>query len=191
MIFQSSSVSLRVALQDPVGEDELADVVQQPGGVDQLLLLLREAGRDRDLPRVARDRGGVARGHPVPQVERAQQRAQHPDLDRAGACGRSCLPRRSSSSARCSESSSWPSRYWKVNSTIPNSAIAARPIAVVEVGDADRQQRRGELRGKHRDQRASRTLARNERALHVARCRPAIIRKLSASASTKTPKTSR
>ena len=40
----------------------------------------------------------------------------------------SCLPRRSSSSARCSEIRSWPSRYWYVNRTIPNSAIAAIPI---------------------------------------------------------------
>ena len=120
---------LRVALQDAVREDELADVVQQAGGVDEVLLLLREAGRDRDLARVARDGGAVASGHAVPQVERAQQRREHPDLE-----GRellrarvSCLPRRSSSSARRSETSSWPSRYWKVNSTIPNSAIAAMP----------------------------------------------------------------
>ena len=72
---------LRVPLQDPVGEDELADVVQQAGRVGELLLLLGEPGGGGDLARVAGDRGAVARGHPVAQVERAQQRAQQRDLE--------------------------------------------------------------------------------------------------------------
>ena len=70
-----------VGLEDAVGKDELADVVQQRGDVDQLLFLAREAGPLGDLARVARHRGAVARGHPIAQVERAQQRAQHPDLE--------------------------------------------------------------------------------------------------------------
>ena len=72
---------LDVALEDPVGKHELADVVEQAGGVDQLLLGLREPGRRGDLARVARDRGAVARGHPVAQVERAQERAEQGDLE--------------------------------------------------------------------------------------------------------------
>src|SRR6478736_3125481 len=43
---------LHVSLQDAVGEDELADVVEQAGGVRELLLLLGCSGRRRDLPRV-------------------------------------------------------------------------------------------------------------------------------------------
>ena len=42
---------------------------------------LREAGALRDRPRVARDGGRVPGGHLVPQVEGAEQRAQHPDLE--------------------------------------------------------------------------------------------------------------
>ena len=70
-----------VGLEDAVGKDELADVVQQRGDVDQLLFLAREAGPLGDRPRVARHRGAVPRGHLVAQVERAQHRAQHPDLE--------------------------------------------------------------------------------------------------------------
>ena len=70
-----------VRLQDPVGEDELADVVEQRRDVDELLFLLREAGALGDRPRVAGDGGRVARGHLVPEVERAQQGAQHADLE--------------------------------------------------------------------------------------------------------------
>ena len=70
-----------VGLQDPVGEDELADVVQQRGDVDQLLILAREARFLGDRPRVPRHRRRVPGGHLVAQVERAQQRAQHPHLE--------------------------------------------------------------------------------------------------------------
>ena len=70
-----------VGLEDAVGEDELADVVQQRGDVDELLFLFREAGAVGDRPRVAGDRRRVAGGHLVPQVERAQQGAQHADLE--------------------------------------------------------------------------------------------------------------
>ena len=70
-----------VGLEDAVGKDELADVVQQRGDVDELLLLARVAGALGDRPRVAGDRGGVPGGHLVAQVERAQHRAQHPDLE--------------------------------------------------------------------------------------------------------------
>ena len=40
-----------------------------------------EPGRGGDLARVAGDGGAVARGHPVAQVERAQQRAEQRDLE--------------------------------------------------------------------------------------------------------------
>ena len=70
-----------VGLEDAVGKDELADVVQQRGDVDELLLAPRVAGPLGDRPRVAGDRGRVAGGHLVAQVERAQHRAQHPDLE--------------------------------------------------------------------------------------------------------------
>ena len=51
------------------------------GGVDQLLVLGREPGLGGDLARVAGDGGAVARGHPVAQVERAQQRGEQRDLE--------------------------------------------------------------------------------------------------------------
>ena len=68
-------------LQHVVRQDELADVVEQAGGVHQLLVLRREAAARRQLTRVARDRGAVARGHPVAEVERAEQRAEQRDLE--------------------------------------------------------------------------------------------------------------
>ena len=49
--------------------------------MDELLVLGREAGVGGDLARVAGDRGAVARGHPVAQVERAQQRREQRDLE--------------------------------------------------------------------------------------------------------------
>ena len=72
---------LDVALQDPVGEHELADVVEQAGRVHELLVGLRKPGRGGDLARVAGHGGAVAGGHPVAQVERPEQGAQQGDLE--------------------------------------------------------------------------------------------------------------
>ena len=70
----------RVGEQDLVAEGELADVVQQPGGVDDVLLLLAHPERRRHGARVAGDRRGVARGHPVAQRQRLDHRDQHAQL---------------------------------------------------------------------------------------------------------------
>ena len=72
---------LGVSLEDAVREDELADVVQQSRRVDEVLLSSEKTRRARDLLRVARNRGAVTRGHPVPQVEGVEQRAQQTDLE--------------------------------------------------------------------------------------------------------------
>ena len=56
--------------------------MQQRGGVDQVLLALVAAQHPRDLPRIAGDRGRVARGHRVAHRERLQHGRQHADLQR-------------------------------------------------------------------------------------------------------------
>ncbi len=70
-----------VGLEDAIREHELADVVQQAGGMGELLVALREACGRGDLARVAGDRGAVAGGRAVAQVERAEQRAEQRDLE--------------------------------------------------------------------------------------------------------------
>ena len=71
-----------VGEQHGVREDELADVVQQRGGVDQVLLALVAAQQPRDLAGIAGDRGRVARGHRIAHRERLQHGRQHADLQR-------------------------------------------------------------------------------------------------------------
>ena len=73
---------LAVGDEDRVGEDELADVVEQAGGVDQVLLALREPKQPRHLARVAGDGGGVPCGHRVAHRQRLEDRADEPDLER-------------------------------------------------------------------------------------------------------------
>ena len=68
--------------QDRVGERELADVVQQPGRVDEVLLVARAAVRLGERAGVARDGGGVAGGHAVAHRERVDHARQHPELQR-------------------------------------------------------------------------------------------------------------
>ena len=63
-----------LGVEDAVGQRELADVVQQPGGVDEVLLGLAAADLLRQRARVARDRGGVARGR-CGRAARASRRA--------------------------------------------------------------------------------------------------------------------
>ena len=111
-----------VGLEDAIGKDELADVVQQRCNMDQLLLLARVAGPLRDRTGVARHRGAVAGGHLVAQVQ-VRIALSIPTWKLAN-----CLLRRSSSSARCWESNSCPRRYWKVIKTTPKRAIADRPM---------------------------------------------------------------
>ena len=53
----------------------------RPARVGQLLVFLGRPARAASLPRVARDRGAVPRGHPVAKVEGAQERAEQRDLE--------------------------------------------------------------------------------------------------------------
>ncbi len=71
-----------LGVEDAVGQRELADVVQQPRRVDEILFGLVEAQLDGKLPRVARDGGRVACGHPIAQRERLHERGQHAELQR-------------------------------------------------------------------------------------------------------------
>ena len=73
---------LAVGDEDRVGEDELADVVEQAGGVDELLLALGEAEQAGHLARVAGDGGGVARRHGVAHRERLHHGVDEADLER-------------------------------------------------------------------------------------------------------------
>ena len=67
----------RAALHHAVGQREPADVVQQAGGVGELLLLLAHPDARAAMSREKRgDGGGVARGARVALVERAQQAAR-------------------------------------------------------------------------------------------------------------------
>ena len=136
-----------VGLEDPVGEDELADVVQQRGDVDELLLLAREAGPLGDRPRVARHRGGVAGGHLVPQVERAQQRAQHPDLE-AG----QLLAAHLQLLGPLLGQEQGAEQVLEGDQDDAEEGDAGEADLDVDEGDADGHQRRRELRGKQRDQ---------------------------------------
>ena len=67
-------------MQDAVGPRELADLVEQPGGVDDVLLCLVAAELDRQSLRVAGDRGGVAAGRLVAHAERPHERSEHAEL---------------------------------------------------------------------------------------------------------------
>ena len=73
--------------QDRVGERELADVVQQPGGVDEVLLRARAAVRLGERPRVARDGGRVAGGHAVAHRQRVDHARERPELQRGELLG--------------------------------------------------------------------------------------------------------
>jgi hypothetical protein len=137
-----------VCLEDAVGEDELADVVQQRRDVDQLLLAPREARFLGDRPRVARHRGRVAGGHLVPQVEGAQHRAQHPHLE----AGQLLAAQLQLLGPLLGDQQ----RAQQVLEGDEDDAEQGDPGEAdldVEVGDPDRHQRRRHLRGKQGDQR--------------------------------------
>ncbi len=74
-----------LGVQDAVGERELADVVQQPGGVREVLIGLVESHLARQRTGVAGDGGGVASGHAVSQRKRLHERHEHAELHRGEA----------------------------------------------------------------------------------------------------------
>ena len=74
-------------MQHRVGDPELADVVQDPGGADALDARDLELQLAGDLLGVAADRLGVARGGDVAQVERLGQQHRGGELLGAGALG--------------------------------------------------------------------------------------------------------
>ena len=121
-----------VGLEDAVGEDELADVVQQRGDVDQLLLLARVAGPLGDRPRVARHRGASAgrSSGPAGRACAASRSTSRPGSWPAACCA---APARRPAAGRAAAA---PSRYWKVIRTTPKRAIAGDPDHVVDEGDA-------------------------------------------------------
>ena len=136
-----------VRLEDAVGKDELADVVQQRGDVDQLLLLAREAGPLGDRPRVARHGGAVAGGHLVPQVERAQHRAQHPDLEAGQLLA---APLELVGALLGDEQGA--EQVLEGDQDDAEEGDPGEPDLGVDEGDADGHQRRRELGGQQRDQ---------------------------------------
>ncbi len=71
---------LAVGEEDRVGEDELADVVQESGRVDELLLALGKPHHPGHLAAIACDGSGVARGHGVPHGERLHDRGEEAHL---------------------------------------------------------------------------------------------------------------
>ena len=74
---------LAIREQDGVGKDELADVVQQRGRVDQVVLALGQPQHLGDVAGVARDGSGVAGGHGVAHRERLHDGGKDADLQRA------------------------------------------------------------------------------------------------------------
>jgi hypothetical protein len=72
---------LAIREQHGVREDELADVVQQRRGVDQVLLALVEPEEARDLARVAGHGGRVACGHRVTHGQRLEHRGEQTHLE--------------------------------------------------------------------------------------------------------------
>ena len=114
---------------------------------------LREPGRDRDLTRIAGDGRAVARGHPVPEVERVHDRAQDADLE-----ARKLLGARAQLLAL---------RLQFLGALLGEQELAEQVLEReeheaeerdrrdadldVEVGDADRQQRGRELGGQNGD----------------------------------------
>ena len=149
-------------LEDVVGEHELADVVQQPGRVDELLLLGREPRLDRDLARVAGDRGTVAGGHPVAQVQRSQQRGEQRDLEAGELAG----PQLELVGALLGDQQGADQVLEDEHQDAEQDDGLGADLDVGE-GDADREHRRGELGRQHGEQGAA-DLGREAGALLVA-----------------------
>ena len=141
-------VELAVGQQDAVGEGELADVVQQAGRVDELLLGLACSRSPRRWPgRSARRRPSGAPSSGRAATASARSAASTPTCSEA-----SCVERASSCSARSCESSSSRVRTWKRNRTTTRATSAASADGAV--GDRDRHgERAGQRLGRqHRDE---------------------------------------
>ena len=72
-----------LCMQDVIRQGELADVVEQPGGVNQLLVGLVGANLSREFTRQAGDRRGMARRRAIAQRERLDERRKHTELKRS------------------------------------------------------------------------------------------------------------
>ena len=111
-----------LGVQDAVGQRELADVVQQPGGVDDVLFGLAAA----ELVRQRRAYRATA------AAWRAVIRSRTPSaltsvLSTPSCSPTSCIERASSCSARSSERSSATARYRKIRSTTTAANSAGKP----------------------------------------------------------------
>ena len=123
-----------LGVQDPVGQRELADVVQQAGGMDDFLLVLVGSRAPWPAPsRSARPRRRGARSSG--RAGRASRRASTSTPSCSDA---RWIERASSCSARSSERSSATVRCWKISST----RIAAEEHRQAEVRVGDREDRR-------------------------------------------------
>ncbi len=116
----------------------------------------------RDLPRVAGDRGAVARGHPVAEVERAQQGAQQGDLE-----ARELLGPQLELVGPLLGDEQGPDQVLEDDDDDGEQGDGGQAELHVEVGDADGQQGGGELGGKQRGEGSSR-LGPKRGPLHVA-----------------------
>ena len=123
----------------------------------QLLLALGVAGRARDLARVAAHRCAVPGGHSIAQVERVEQRADQAQLEARQLAGSPLELRRALlGHEQLAEQVLHVEEHQREQRDRPD------PEPVVEVGDADRQARRGHLGGQHRHE--HRAHLRQERA---------------------------
>ena len=119
-------------------------------------------GRRRDLARVAGDRGAVARGHPVAEVERAQQGAQQGDLEAGELLG----PQLELVGALLGDQQG-ADQVLEDDHDDGEQGDGRKAELDVEVGDADGQQGGGELGGEQGGKRAAR-LGPKRGPLHVA-----------------------
>ena len=138
-----------VGLEDPVGEDELADVVQQRGDVDELLLAgasSRPAGRS---PASSARRRREWRAVIWSRRSRVRSSALNIPTWKLA----SCLLRTSSSSARSWDCEQGAEQVLEGDEDDAEQGDPGEPDLDVDEGDADRHQRRRELGGQQRDER--------------------------------------
>ena len=160
---------LAVGEQDAVGQDELADVVQQRGGVDQVLLALVEA-EHASRPRASsarRPRNGARSSRRAWTASAGPSTAGPSAARRARACA-ARAPRRAPRA--------WTlvrRMYRKMSSTTAASADRADAEVPVGEGDAGGQQAGRELRRQRGDERAQHHARRRRRSRARARRRPA------------------
>src|SRR5262249_58048481 len=70
----------RFGMQDAVGPRELADVMEQTRGVNDVLFLLGASDLDREGLGVAGNGGGMTARGAVPESKRVQQHGEDPEL---------------------------------------------------------------------------------------------------------------